>query len=605
LALSVATDIPAHMNAGVRIVPILFLLNSCGGAPMVSSSTPVPAAATKPAASLAFTLSIVGTNDLHGALERLPILGGYVNNLRNARATDGGAVLMVDAGDMFQGTFESNFAEGADVVTAYNQLGYAAAAVGNHEFDFGPAGPAATANSVQDDARGALKARAAEAKFPFLTANILDQESADRIKWPNMPASTLVTVQPAGGVTAIKVGIVGVTTEATPLTTMPANFIGLKMASPAATIAGEAKRLREQGAVVVIAAMHIGSKCKDLHDPNDVTSCDTSEELFKVLSDIPKGLIDVVVAGHTHAAMAHRINDVAVIESFSSGRAFGRVDLRINPQGNVVAAKIFPPQDLCGRGTSGNALPIAQCAPVPYEGAAVVPDVAVQAIVDRAIARTGTARNEPLGVTVTSPIWKAYDKESPLGNLFADLLLASQPTADIAMTNGGGLRADLPAGSLTFGQLFEAMPFDNRFALVDIPGVHLRKLIARNLGNDSAMFSWAGLNATANCTANALRLDIRVKGKPLSDSKMYKVVTSDFLASGGDGVIGRMKLPSGSVTVTDQIIRDGYASILRSRKGTLDPNVLFNTKNARIAYTGTRPITCGAASAVKSADVPD
>jgi 5'-nucleotidase len=105
-------------------------------------------------------LSIVGTNDLHGGiLQRgdrggLALLGGYVANLRAARARDGGAVLLVDAGDMFQGTLESNLNEGAAVIAAYNALGYAAAAVGNHDFDFGPVGRASTPQQPSDDAQG-------------------------------------------------------------------------------------------------------------------------------------------------------------------------------------------------------------------------------------------------------------------------------------------------------------------------------------------------------------------------------------------------------------------------------------------------------------------
>src|SRR4051812_26757086 len=82
------------------------------------------------------TITIIGTNDLHGALDRMPLFAGFVANVRAARAKDGGAVLLIDAGDMFQGTLESNLAEGADVVRAYNQIGYTAVAVGNHEFDF-------------------------------------------------------------------------------------------------------------------------------------------------------------------------------------------------------------------------------------------------------------------------------------------------------------------------------------------------------------------------------------------------------------------------------------------------------------------------------------
>ena len=89
------------------------------------------------------TLSIIGTNDLHGRIfprngrGGLAVLAGYVNNLRAVRKADGGAVLLIDAGDTFQGTAESNLTEGAVVIDAYNALGYAAAAIGNHDFDFG------------------------------------------------------------------------------------------------------------------------------------------------------------------------------------------------------------------------------------------------------------------------------------------------------------------------------------------------------------------------------------------------------------------------------------------------------------------------------------
>src|SRR6187551_1347437 len=108
------------------------------------------------------TITIIGTNDLHGALDRMPLLAGFVANVRAARQADGGGVLLLDGGDMFQGTLESNLAEGADVVRAYNAIGYTAVAVGNHEFDYGPEGPATTPQTIEDDARGALKARARE-----------------------------------------------------------------------------------------------------------------------------------------------------------------------------------------------------------------------------------------------------------------------------------------------------------------------------------------------------------------------------------------------------------------------------------------------------------
>lgn len=535
----------------------------------------------------AVTLSIVGTNDLHGALERLPLLGGYVANLRAARAADGGAVLLIDAGDMFQGTLESNLGEGADVVRAYNALGYTASAVGNHEFDYGPVGPQVTARTIEDDARGALKARAREARFPMLVSNIDDAASGVRLRWPNMPASTLV--EAAG----VKVGILGLSTPSTPFTTMPANFVGLAMAEPALRAIAEARELRARGAEVVVVTAHMGSKCGDVAHAEDLTSCDQTGEIFPLVRALPHGLVDVVVAGHTHAAMAHRIDDVAVIESYSSGRAFGRVDLRISPTGHVTAKKIAPPQLLCPVDADFNPVPVADCHPGPYEGRPVVADAAVQAIADEALARAGERRAEKLGVRVAATITRAYDAESAIGNLLTDLMLAAHPEAEVAMTNGGGLRADLPAGELTYGRLFEVNPFDNRFATVRLLGKHLRRLVTTNLQRGGGIISWAGLTARAACKDGALDVEIQVRGKPLADQARYTLVTSDFLASGGDGMIGRLKLPEGSVEASDEIIREAMVAVLRKRGGTLDPASLLDPARPRLAYPGKRPLVCG------------
>ena len=147
------SDVPLR---SMRVLAACGLLLAAGCAPAVA---PPPSAA--PASAAPLTVSIVGTNDLHGGVVArngrggLALLGGYVKNLRAARARDGGAVLLIDAGDMFQGTLESNLGEGAAVVAAYNALGYAAAAIGNHEFDFGPVGKAATPRDAGRRSRAA------------------------------------------------------------------------------------------------------------------------------------------------------------------------------------------------------------------------------------------------------------------------------------------------------------------------------------------------------------------------------------------------------------------------------------------------------------------
>ena len=150
-------------------------------------------------------LSLLGLNDLHGRLRALPVFAGYANNLRRARAKDGGAVALVDAGDMFQGTLESNLTEGASVIAAYRVLGMTVATLGNHEFDFGP-----LASGNGNDPQGAIRARIREASFPILSANLVTRGSHASPAWDKLRRSVLVNV---GGV---RVGFVGLLTHETP-----------------------------------------------------------------------------------------------------------------------------------------------------------------------------------------------------------------------------------------------------------------------------------------------------------------------------------------------------------------------------------------------------
>ncbi len=247
----------------MQLVPWLtaLLLIGCGGG-AVSGPPPAPPPAPAPAAPREaqaapppagpVVLSIVGTNDLHGHAERLPIFAGYVANLRQQRAADGGDVLLVDAGDMFQGTLVSNLGEGESVVLAYNALGYDAATIGNHEFDYGPVGDAPTPQTPNDNPRGALLARVAQANFPILSANILDAQSGHRVQWPGVHASVTVTKA------AVPVGIIGVTTEDTLHTTIAANVSDLRMEPIVDAVKAQATALRAAGAKIVVVLAHAG-----------------------------------------------------------------------------------------------------------------------------------------------------------------------------------------------------------------------------------------------------------------------------------------------------------------------------------------------------------
>jgi 2',3'-cyclic-nucleotide 2'-phosphodiesterase (5'-nucleotidase family) len=534
------------------------------------------------------TISIVGTNDLHGHIEALPRLGGYVANLRRARARDGGGVVLLDGGDMFQGTLESNMNEGAAVVRAYNALGFDAAAIGNHEFDFGPVGPATAPRGPEDDPRGALKARAGEARFPFLAANLVDAATGVLPTWENVGATKLLEV--AG----VKVGLIGLANAGTAFMTLPANFAGLRALPLAPAVVAGARTLRAAGAAAVIVVAHVGGACARFDVADDLGSCASDSEIFQLARALPAGTVDAIVAGHTHAGIAHRVAGVPIIETFDKGHGFGRIDLTIDRVRRRADAKIFPPQAIPKPG-----VPFAGT----YEGAPLAPDAAVSAAIAPALAAARARRDAPVGVTIVRPITPSYDAESALGNLFTDLMRTARPQADVAMTSGGSLRAELPAGPLTYGRLHEALPFDDRFVTLAITGADLAALIARNLGRAGGVVSLSGVYATASCVAGALQVTLaRPDGRPVGARERLTLVTSEFLASGGGGMVpADVRKGGGAITDDGASIRDAMADVLRARAhqkaAPIDPASppLLDAAHPRLAYPGRRPVRCGKA----------
>jgi 2',3'-cyclic-nucleotide 2'-phosphodiesterase (5'-nucleotidase family) len=574
----------------LRVVAACGLFLAAGCAPAIA---PPPALA--PASATPLTVSIVGTNDLHGGLMArngrggLALLGGYVKNLRAARARDGGAVLLIDAGDMFQGTLESNIGEGAAVVAAYNVLGYTAAAVGNHEFDFGPVGKAATPRTPADDPRGALRARAAEARFPFLAANLIETASGAPPRWTNVRPTTMIDV--AG----IKVGIVGVMTLRALTATSAGNVGGLSIAPLLDTIRTHATALRAQGADIVIVSAHAGGRCTTLDRPDDLSSCDPASEILPIARGLPRGLVDVIVAGHTHAAMAHQVEGIAITEAYSNGRAFGRIDLSIDRRTRkVLDRRSFPPRDLCEREnaatkTCGSGSDSA-LVPAEYEGALVTPDADVERVLAPALEAVRVLKAEPIGVVLETPI-RRLQPASPLGNLVTDAMLATAPGADIAVSNsGGGLRADLPAGPLTYGSVFEVIPFDNVLVRVRITGRELRQVFSASLLQSRRGLGFSGVRVEARCEAGAPAVTMtRPSGTAIADDDAVLLVTSDFLATGGDGILTPV-MPAGGfpVDAAAPLVRDLLVEYLR-RPGSPVREAQLVDATPRLSVAGPMP----------------
>jgi len=483
------------------------------------------------------TLSIVGTSDLHGAafarsdLGGLPLLAGYINNLREARASDGGAVLLVDSGDTFQGEVESNLSEGALVVDAYNAIGYTAQAIGNHDFDFGSIDSPA-ARQLPGDLRGALKARAAQAHHPFLAANLLDAATGRVVEWRNVQRSRLV--EAAG----IKVGIVGVMTRDALRSTLAANVQGLQVAPLAPAIAAEAATLRRAGARVVVVAAHAGGRCTRFDDPSDLSSCEESE-IFQVANSLPHGLVDVIAAGHTHAGLAHLVNGIGIVQPLSRGQAFSRADVVFDRRtGAVARVQVFAPRPVCAQQDATTGECAAAGVPARYEGRTVTPDPAIVRAMAPALQRVHDLQAASLGVTLDAPVRRATEVGSPLGRLFAGALREALPGADVAVVNnaGRGLRADLPDGPLTLGRLYDVFPFDNRIARIAISGGELSRWLAMEIGEGRLSgLGVSGVTVRTSCVAGSVHVDlVRGTGRPVrADEQLVAAKIGAPTLSGG------------------------------------------------------------------------
>jgi len=545
------------------------------------------------------TISIIGTNDFHGALlpasghGGLPVFAGFVKNLREKRASDGDAVLLIDAGDMWQGTLESNLNEGLSVLRAYEALQYDAVTIGNHEFDYGPAGPLATPESDADDPQGALRARAAEASFPFLSANLIDKETGRPVDWSNVSPS--IMIEKSG----VSIGIIGGITEYALATTIVANVRGLQIAPLLSTIQHEATRLRQDGADIVVVTTHAGAGCTSFNDPYNLSSCSLNAEIFRLATALPAGLVDVIVAGHSHKGIAHIVNGISVISSFSRGTAFGRVDLVFDRKNSRITDKtVYAPQEICefestiSNGCDGSSVRAS------YAGQLVSSDPYVEAIVMRAVDDVRQFKERELGVLVDSDFTKASSPEYALGNLLADIMLETSDGADIAIHNTlGGIRAGIAAGPLTFGDIYEMFPFDNLLVQLTMDGATLKRVFEAQLQGGHWRAGMSGLHLVAECQGPNLNIVLtRMDGRVIQDHDTLIVATTDFLATGGDAIFTPV-MPEGGFQFSSQSprYRDEIVSWMEHRGGVLRQSDFHDPANARFTFPGETPVSCAVA----------
>jgi 5'-nucleotidase/UDP-sugar diphosphatase len=497
-----------------------FLLALSVAAAVTLLATPI--AFAKPRRPELVTVSVVSTNDFHGALVGrvhswshgdvaggAEWLAGYINIVREENP---GGVLFLDAGDMMQGTLISNYFDGASTIDAFNAMGLAAMAVGNDEFDWG---------------LDVLMDRMEQAEFPFLAANIFYPRAQgasgtyrhiDRPDW----ATPYTVVERQG----VEIGIIGFANPETPSITNPLNVQGLAFAEHTKYVRKLAVDLREEGVDLITVLAHVGGYWPDFE-----------EGIAQLAQGLSPDQVDLIVSGHTHGRIDDVVCGIPVVHAYSSGTAFSRVDFTVDKRtGEVVSYNMNSYPITTYQTYYGGPASYRRWDTGVYQ--TVVPDPEVEAIVDYYEALIATVQNEVIGETTTA-ITRHYRYESAMGDWVTDIMRAYDPGIDFALTNSGGLRADIDAGPITFGEVFEALPFDNTQVIVELDGNEVRQVLEEGITGDHGVIQVSGLQFTFDYdlpVGGRIMGDVidSSTGLPLNPAATHYVAVNDFMAGGGD-----------------------------------------------------------------------
>jgi 2',3'-cyclic-nucleotide 2'-phosphodiesterase (5'-nucleotidase family) len=442
-------------------------------------------------------LRIIATNDFHGSLEpkidtRGILWGGAaytatVIEQAKKECADNCSFILLDGGDQFQGTPVSNLAYGRPLVAFFNRMGYTAAALGNHEFDWGV---------------DTLRARMREARYPFLAANVKTTAGRD-VPW--IRDDTIVV----RGKT--KIGIIGIATTVTPTSTLAANVKNLRFDDPAPVIDEHARSLRARGAGVVIVLAHEGGFCN--RNAAGTESCDGG--IFDIASRVTEK-VDAIISGHSHSLVDTYVKGIPIVQARWGGQAVDVVDIPLDDTGN----------------RSGEVVAEVRSVPVATT-AAYAP---VDSIVKAATARVASIVNRRYATTTV-----AMDRDGnqyALGNLVADAQRWAGK-GDIAVMNNHGIRTGLRAGEVTYGALFEIQPFANTLYRMRMTGAQVREYMEKLVDRDEIGVHVSGVTIGYNPDKPKGERIVSLTlpaGRTLVDDAFYNVVVNNFMATGGSNM---------------------------------------------------------------------
>jgi 5'-nucleotidase len=403
-----------------------------------------------------------------------------ISTLRKQIIKESPNTLFLLAGDTISPSVESITYKGRQMIDAWNQIGLDYSVFGNHEFDYG------------DDV---LLERMKESNFKWLGANVVSAKTGK-----TFGSTPPFDVREFGGV---KVGIFGITLPETKTTSKPgADTI---FADPCETANRIIPQIHAAGANTIVAITHL------------------SLRQDKQLARCAEG-IDVIIGGHEHTLLESSSGGTPIFKMTADARQLGRIDLNIDPKTGKVESidwKVIPVND---RTEDDPAF-----APVVEKYGKLLKEL------DAPVGRTEVALDAR---SATS-----RSEETNIADFIADAF-RKDAGADVALINGGSIRADdvLPAGDLTVRDVLSILPFGNDLAVIEVTGDVLLQALEHGVsltGPGAEPGRFAQVSGTrysfdASRLPGARVSDVTVGGRPLDPKKTYTLVTTSFVAGGGD-----------------------------------------------------------------------
>ncbi|MBC7234330.1 MAG: bifunctional metallophosphatase/5'-nucleotidase [Chloroflexi bacterium] len=430
------------------------------------TATPWSALTTSAPATGTREIVILHTNDEHGrlmpAIEKGKAKGGAAQAEANwlARglkpAVKGAPVLLLSGGDSLTGDAISTWFEGESTIEIMNAMGYAASAAGNHDFDFG---------------QEALAARARQARFPYLAANVL-RKGTQEVAAPFQPYALFK-------VNGVRVGIVGLALESTPRVTAIKNLEGLTFGDPEAALRRWVPVVREQGADLVVALTHI-----------------CPQELSNLAERVQELDISLFLGGHCHIADTEQVGKAYIAASSAQWNDYVLTRIAFDlAQRRVVAME-------------------QEIVKVSYaEGEAPQPAPETARLLAKWEERTELVLGEVIGYTASG----LSQHSAQMHNLLVDSWLWAYP-ADVAISNRGGFREGLKPGDITLGDIVVAFPFQNELLEIELTGQDLADAV-RKTSQDIVV---GGIKMSGE------RL-LLANGKPVNSKTKYRVLIIDYV----------------------------------------------------------------------------